>query len=364
MWSASSAWPAGRSTPLRTAGPRPSTGRATSSTATPSTRWSPTPTSSSTSPSSSWVRGRRARGSTWPAPATCSRRRWRPQRPRRLVYTSSVAAYGYHSDNPVPITEEVPPRGSPEHYYSEQKAACEAALAEITAGSALEVFVLRPCIVAGPKAPALAEAMPWNRLPDAVREGVQGVAAAQAAVPRPGHAAATGSPRRRRRRDRFGRNHFRAAGRLQPRRRRRAVDVRCRRSARRQAGAGAPCRHVGGVRVDRPAAVRPVGAGVAARGPDVGGDGHRQGQSRSWAGRRNTLPPRRCRGWRSRSRLLRAISGVGWAARRGPALVGPVAAAARALGRVAHHVVVGACRVRSRTRRSRACPCSPPRTTR
>src|SRR3954469_15286703 len=46
-------------------------------------------------------------------------------RPRRLVYTSSVAAYGYHTDNPVPITEDVPARGSPEHYYSEQKAACE-----------------------------------------------------------------------------------------------------------------------------------------------------------------------------------------------------------------------------------------------
>ena len=53
-------------------------------------------------------------------------------RPRRLVYTSSVAAYGYHADNPVPMTEDVPPRGSPEHYYSEPKAACEAALAEIT----------------------------------------------------------------------------------------------------------------------------------------------------------------------------------------------------------------------------------------
>ena len=58
------------------------------------------------------------------------------ERPRRLVYTSSVAAYGYHSDNPTPITEDVPPRGSPEHYYSEQKAACEAALAEVVDGSA------------------------------------------------------------------------------------------------------------------------------------------------------------------------------------------------------------------------------------
>ena len=28
--------------------------------------------------------------------------------------------------------------------------------------------MLRPCIVAGPKAPALAEAMPWNQLPDAL----------------------------------------------------------------------------------------------------------------------------------------------------------------------------------------------------
>jgi nucleoside-diphosphate-sugar epimerase len=107
-------------------------------------------------------------------------------RPRRLVYTSSVAAYGYHSDNPVPITEEVPTRGSPEHYYSEQKSACEAILAEITSGSELEVFVLRPCIVAGPKAPALAEAMPWNRLPDAVRQVSQAVPALKPPFPDPG----------------------------------------------------------------------------------------------------------------------------------------------------------------------------------
>ncbi len=91
------------------------------------------------------------------------------KRPRRLVYTSSVAAYGYHADHPLPITEDVPTRGSPEHYYSEQKAACEDALAEITDGSGLEVYVLRPCIVAGPHAPALADAMPWNKLPGVQR---------------------------------------------------------------------------------------------------------------------------------------------------------------------------------------------------
>jgi nucleoside-diphosphate-sugar epimerase len=107
-------------------------------------------------------------------------------RPRRLVYTSSVAAYGYHADNPTPITEDVPARGTPEHYYSEQKAACEAALEEITAGSALEVFVLRPCIVAGPKAPALADAMPWNRLPGPVRRITQSIPALKPPMPDPG----------------------------------------------------------------------------------------------------------------------------------------------------------------------------------
>jgi UDP-glucose 4-epimerase len=106
-------------------------------------------------------------------------------RPKRLVYTSSVAAYGYHSDNPVPLTEDVPPRGSPEHYYSEQKALCEAALAEITAGSSIEVFVLRPCIVAGPNAPALDDAMPWNWLPG-MRAATRAVPLLKPLVPDPG----------------------------------------------------------------------------------------------------------------------------------------------------------------------------------
>jgi nucleoside-diphosphate-sugar epimerase len=97
------------------------------------------------------------------------------QRPTRLVYTSSVAAYGYHSDNPVPLTEDVPARGSKEHYYSEQKAECEALLHEVTDGSGLEVYVLRPCIVAGPKAPALADSMPWRQLRGKLPAPLRGV---------------------------------------------------------------------------------------------------------------------------------------------------------------------------------------------
>lgn len=108
------------------------------------------------------------------------------ERPRRLVYTSSVAAYGYHSDNPVPLTEDVPARGTPEHYYSAQKAECEAMLADITKGSSLEVFVLRPCIVAGPKATALADAMPWNQLPAPVRAVTKVAPALKPVVPDPG----------------------------------------------------------------------------------------------------------------------------------------------------------------------------------
>jgi UDP-glucose 4-epimerase len=106
-------------------------------------------------------------------------------RPRRLVYTSSVAAYGYHSYNPVPLTEDVSTRGSPEHYYSEQKAALEAALARITQGSPLEVFVLRPCIVAGPNARLLAEAMPWNWVP-LVRSVTRAIPLFKTLVPDPG----------------------------------------------------------------------------------------------------------------------------------------------------------------------------------
>ncbi|WP_313675477.1 NAD-dependent epimerase/dehydratase family protein [Mycolicibacterium sp.] len=102
-------------------------------------------------------------------------------RPGRLVYASSVAAYGYHPDNPTPITEDVPTRGSREHYYSEQKAALERVLEEVTADTDLEVYILRPCIVAGPKAPALADAMPWSLVP-----GRLGAATRMLPIPDPG----------------------------------------------------------------------------------------------------------------------------------------------------------------------------------
>ena len=74
---------------------------------------------------------------------------------RRLVYTSSVAAYGFHPENPQPLTEAVPARGSDRFYYSAQKAELESVLGEVLAGSEVEAYVFRPCLVAGPRATML-----------------------------------------------------------------------------------------------------------------------------------------------------------------------------------------------------------------
>ncbi|GAA2611361.1 NAD-dependent epimerase/dehydratase family protein [Actinomadura fulvescens] len=106
------------------------------------------------------------------------------ERPSRLVYTSSVAAYGYHADNPVPLTEDVPPRGSDAHYYSAQKAACEHLLAETTKD--LDVFVLRPCIVAGPEATLLLRNLPWEQAPDPLRRLLGAVPGLRPVLPDPG----------------------------------------------------------------------------------------------------------------------------------------------------------------------------------
>jgi UDP-glucose 4-epimerase len=83
---------------------------------------------------------------------------------KRLVYTSSVAAYGFHDDNPPLLTEDVRPRGTDAHAYSAAKARVERALAELTVGASTAVYVFRPCIVAGPDALMLIESIPYVQL--------------------------------------------------------------------------------------------------------------------------------------------------------------------------------------------------------
>jgi UDP-glucose 4-epimerase len=109
---------------------------------------------------------------------------------QRLVYASSVAAYGFHRDNPRPLTEEVPAEGTASHYYSAQKARVEELLRETLAGSSTAVYVFRPCIVAGPDAPLLIDSLPFTqiseRLPAAVMRLLDGVPILKPVLPDPG----------------------------------------------------------------------------------------------------------------------------------------------------------------------------------
>ncbi len=72
---------------------------------------------------------------------------------RKIVFTSSVVAYGLHPDNPVPLTEESPLRPNPGLYYSRAKAAVERYLDRFEqAHREIVVTRLRPCTVVGPHA--------------------------------------------------------------------------------------------------------------------------------------------------------------------------------------------------------------------
>jgi nucleoside-diphosphate-sugar epimerase len=108
----------------------------------------------------------------------------------RLVYTSSVAAYGFHEDNPETLTEDIEPRGTESFPYSQQKAELEAVLDEVLAGASTDAYVFRPCIVAGPEAKMLVEAMPYVRLgeklPGAVRALFDMVPILKPVLPDPG----------------------------------------------------------------------------------------------------------------------------------------------------------------------------------
>src|SRR5215210_4966571 len=109
----------------------------------------------------------------------------------RILYASSVAAYGFHDDNPDWLTEDVPARGSPEHPYSDQKAEVERVLAEVLLRHPSTVaYAFRPCIVAGPEARTMLEEIPYYRLseamPDAVARLLGSLPVLKPVIPDPG----------------------------------------------------------------------------------------------------------------------------------------------------------------------------------
>jgi UDP-glucose 4-epimerase len=110
---------------------------------------------------------------------------------KRILYASSVAAYGFHDDNPDWLTEDIAPRGSPQHPYSQQKAEVERVLGEVLLRRRRTVaYAFRPCIVSGPRAQTLLEEIPYYRLSDAMPDGVVRLLASMPAlkpvIPDPG----------------------------------------------------------------------------------------------------------------------------------------------------------------------------------
>jgi UDP-glucose 4-epimerase len=72
---------------------------------------------------------------------------------RRIIVTSSGAAYGYHADNPVPLDENDALRGNPEFAYADHKRLVEELLARHRREHPeLEQLVFRPGTILGERA--------------------------------------------------------------------------------------------------------------------------------------------------------------------------------------------------------------------
>jgi nucleoside-diphosphate-sugar epimerase len=87
---------------------------------------------------------------------------------RRFVYASSVAAYGFHPDNPVGMTEDWPVRPAARLFYAREKAELEQLLqaeAVRTAAAGPALYLLRPPIVLGPHAIGAKDLLPGPLAP-------------------------------------------------------------------------------------------------------------------------------------------------------------------------------------------------------
>jgi nucleoside-diphosphate-sugar epimerase len=72
---------------------------------------------------------------------------------KRFVYASSVAAYGFHRDNPVGMTEDWPARPAGRLFYAREKAEIEQLLTdEADKSPEPALYMVRPPIVLGPHA--------------------------------------------------------------------------------------------------------------------------------------------------------------------------------------------------------------------
>jgi len=80
---------------------------------------------------------------------------------KRFVYASSVAAYGFHRDNPIGMTEDWPVRPADHLFYAREKAELEQLLEDETGRHAeLGLYMVRPPIVLGPHAVGAKDVLP------------------------------------------------------------------------------------------------------------------------------------------------------------------------------------------------------------
>jgi nucleoside-diphosphate-sugar epimerase len=85
---------------------------------------------------------------------------------RRFVYASSVAAYGFHPDNPVGMTEDWPVRPAAHLFYAQEKAELEHLLdGEMATHPDLALYLLRPSIVVGPHTLGAKDLLPGRLAP-------------------------------------------------------------------------------------------------------------------------------------------------------------------------------------------------------
>jgi nucleoside-diphosphate-sugar epimerase len=82
-------------------------------------------------------------------------------RAKRFVYASSVAAYGFHPDNPIGMTEDWPVRPAARLFYAQEKAELERLLGDQAQQHPdVGLYLLRPPIVLGPHAVGAKDALP------------------------------------------------------------------------------------------------------------------------------------------------------------------------------------------------------------
>jgi nucleoside-diphosphate-sugar epimerase len=98
---------------------------------------------------------------------------------KRFVYASSIAAYGFHRDNPIGITEDWATRPADRLFYAQEKAELEHRLQqEAATHPQTALYLLRPPIVLGPDAVGAKV-----HIPTVLGPAVRGVGAALRHVP-------------------------------------------------------------------------------------------------------------------------------------------------------------------------------------